>query len=231
METHHQSSDVSPFWMDPETVEIFASRDPDLRLVEILDNWAEPNDPQVLDLGCAGGRNTVLLAERGFDFQALDASRPMVTKTRERVSSIRGTAAAQQRVHFGAMEDLGAFPDASFNFVIALGVYHQASSLRQWHDAVEESARVLIDGGLVLVSGFTPDSQPEGRPLAPESDSRDMYAGFSSGPLCLFGKDDHDREMATHGFEPEVSTETVNVKTELGYRVTLNALYRMRGPR
>ena len=28
----------------------------------------------VLDLGCAGGRNTVLLAERGFDVWAVDAS-------------------------------------------------------------------------------------------------------------------------------------------------------------
>jgi len=230
MDTHQQSSDVSPFWTEPETVESFANRDPDRRLVEILDNWAEPNDPRVLDVGCAGGRNTVLLAARGFDFHALDASVPMVARTRERVSSIRGTTEARQRVHFGVMEDLSAFPVASFNLVIALGVYHQASSLAHWHDAVDESARVLVDGGLVLISAFTPDSQPDGGPVAPVSDSRDMYEGFSSGPLCLLAKDIHDRKMAAHGFEPEVTTETVNVKTELGYRVTLNALYRKRGP-
>ena len=230
MGNHEHSIPVSPFWTKPSTVETFANRDPDRRLVDILDDWAEPSAPRVLDVGCAGGRNTVLLAARNLDFHALDASAPMVEKTRERVTPFWGVTAARKRVFVGTMEDLSMFPDGSFNLILALGVYHQASSSEQWHNAVAESGRVLKDSGLVLISAFTPDSQPDGEPLTPVPSSCDMYEGFSSGPLCLFAAECHDREMAKHGFKPNVPTETVNVKTELGFRVTLNALYRKADP-
>jgi SAM-dependent methyltransferase len=230
MDRQQEPTPVSPFWTEPGTVDTFANRDPDRRLVEILNNWAGPSAPRVLDVGCAGGRNTVLLAEKNLEFHALDASRPMVVRTRKRVAQIAGVAAARQRVFTGTMEDLSAFPDASFNLVIALGVYHQASSLEGWHNAVSESGRVLTGGGLVLISAFTPESQPDGEPLLPEHDLPDMYEGFSSGSMCLFDAERHDSEMASHGFEPHVPSETVQVKTELGFRVTLNALYRKGQP-
>ena len=221
---------VSPFWTDPETVESFANRDPDRRLVQLLDSYTEPQKVPVLDLGCAGGRNTVLLASRGFDFQAVDGSWPMMEKTRESIGAICGAAAAQERVRAGVMEDLSEFSDGSFHLIVALGIYHQASSLDHWHECVAESARVLHEGGLVLISAFTPDSQPAGKPLQPVQGMADMYGGFSSGPLCLFKMDEHDEAMASHGFEPHVPTETVSVKTELGFRLTMNALYRKHGP-
>jgi SAM-dependent methyltransferase len=230
MDSHEQSIPVSPFWTEPGTVDTFANRDPDRRLVDILDNWAEPSAPRVLDVGCAGGRNTVLLAARNLEFHALDASRPMVVRTRERLTPIVGVTAARKRVCVGTMVDLSAFSDASFNLVIALGVYHQASIADRWHNAVAESGRVLADGGLVLISAFTPDSQPDGEPLSPVADLPDIYNGFSSGPMCLFDVETHDNEMASHGFEPHVPSETVRVNTELGFRVTLNALYRKGQP-
>lgn len=226
MDSHEQSIPVSPFWTEPGTVDTFANRDPDRRLVDILDNWAEPSAPRVLDVGCAGGRNTVLLAARNLEFHALDASIPMVVRTRERVTPVVGVTAARKRVCVGTMEDLSAYSDASFNLVIALGVYHQASIADRWHNAVAESGRVLTVGGLVLISAFAPDSQPDGEPLSPVADLQDSYDGFSSGPMCLFDVETHDKEMASHGFEPHVPTETVRVTTELGFRVTLNALYR-----
>jgi SAM-dependent methyltransferase len=230
MDRHQETTPVSPFWTEPETVDTFANRDADRRLVELLNNWTGPNAPRVLDVGCAGGRNTVLLATKNLEYYALDASRPMVARTRERVAQIAGVTTARQRVFTGTMEDLSVFPDASFNLVLALGVYHQASSLERWHNAVSESGRVLTGGGLVLISAFTPDSQPEGEPLLPVRDLPDMYGGFSSGPLCLFDAKRHDNEMASHGFEPHVPSETVRVNTELGFRVTLNALYRKGQP-
>jgi hypothetical protein len=124
------------------------------------------------------------------------------------------------------MEDLGAFPDESFQVVVALGIYHQALSLAQWHTSVAESRRVLTEGGYVLLSTFTPESQPDGEPLQRVHEKRDMYHGFSSGPLCLFTVERHDEAMALHGFEPHVPTEKVRVATEQGYRITMNALYR-----
>jgi SAM-dependent methyltransferase len=226
MNMHQQSDHVSPIWNDPETVDKFAGRDPDRRLVQLVNDYPKPPDVRVLDLGCAGGRNTVLLAGLGFDFRALDSSKPMVARTRERITSICGPAAAEQRVRLGEMADLSEFPDEFFQLIVALGIYHQASSLEHWHDSVAESARVLETGRLLLTSSFCPESQPEGRPL---TSVRGMYDGFSSGPLCLFGAESHDQAMAAHGLEPHVPTETVRVETELGFRITLNALYRKCG--
>jgi len=217
---------VSPFWKDPDTVDRFANRDADMRLVRLLSEFTDPKDVRVLDLGCAGGRNSVLLASKGFDFQALDGSRPMVARTRERLVPICGTAAAHQRVRHAEMQDLNEFSDGSFDVVIALGIYHQALSLERWHECVSESVRVLKEDGYILLSTFTPDAQPDGEPLIPVPAQRNMYDGFSSGPLCLFFVEEHDDAMAEYGLVPHVRTETVRVETELGYRITMNALYR-----
>jgi 2-polyprenyl-3-methyl-5-hydroxy-6-metoxy-1,4-benzoquinol methylase len=70
------------FWERPETVDRFASRDPDHRLQRLIGEYGRPAAIRALDLGCAGGRNTVLLAQRGFDVRALDASSAMVERTR-----------------------------------------------------------------------------------------------------------------------------------------------------
>lgn len=229
MERHQEQDAVSPFWKDPETVDRFANRDADLRLVQLLDTFTKPQSVRVLDLGCAGGRNTVLLASKGFDFHALDGSRPMVARTRERLAPLCGVTVARQRVRHGEMKDLSVFPDGSFDVVIALGIFHQALSPENWHTCVAESVRVLKTGGYVLLSTFTPDSQPDGVALVPVLDQKNMYDGFSSGALCLFTVEDHDDVMASHGLRPHKPTETVRVATELGYRITLNALYRKGG--
>ena len=102
-------------WETPESVARFAERDPDVRLVELLGEIASPASFRVLDLGCAAGRNTVALAERGFDFQALDGSQAMIEHTRARVAAILGEDEARRRVHRARMDDLGRFATASFD--------------------------------------------------------------------------------------------------------------------
>ena len=168
----------------------------------------------------------MLLASGKFDFHAIDGSRPMISRTRERVAGIIGATEAEQRVKLGSMDDLGSFSDGFFHLIVALGIYHQSVSWDHWRKCISESARVLEVGGLVLISAFTPDSQPDGEPLKPVHEKQNMYEGFSSGPLCLLGQSDHDLAMASLGFGPFAPTETVRVETELGFRYTMNALYR-----
>lgn len=214
------------FWEDPERVEEFASRPPDRRLLELLDAYEEPASVRVLDLGCAGGRNTVVLAERGFDFEAIDASEAMVAKTRERVESVVGREEASRRVQSGRMEDLGGFASGSFDLVVALGVYHGAESEAGWDRAIEETVRVLVPGGQLLVASFSPRADPKGEGLRVVPGTSHMYEGIESGPLYLLEADEMDAGMLRHGLVPVVPTETVTVATELGHRVTVNALYR-----
>jgi len=216
----------TPFWESPEAVERFANRDPDVRLLGLLDEYLQPGQVRILDLGCAAGRNTVVLAERGFDVLAVDSSVAMVERTRQRVGVILGGLEAERRVLVGSMNDLGFLADASVDLVVALGVLHQAGSRIQWKRAVTEIGRLLRDGGLLLSAVWSPRTRPDGQPLQEVHDEERVYLGFHSGRHFLLEADDLDSEMARHGFVAAAPTEVVEVDSENGQRVTINGLYR-----
>lgn len=213
------------FWEDAETVERFARRDPDVRMVA---RFAErPVRTKVLDLGCAGGRNTAWLASRGFDVVALDASRAMVARTRERLAALLGPGAARQRVHQGVMSDLSRFDDGAFDVVLALGVFHTAATDSAWQAALAETARVLRAGGEGIVSQFGPDAAPRGERPQRVPGTQHVYTGFfDRGVLVLVDADELDAALGALGLVPLSPTTTVRVETELGYRTSVNGLFR-----
>ncbi len=225
-------------WEQPESVARFAGRDPDLRLLEVLDGYeiagapakgGGPHDVRVLDLGCAGGRNSEVLARRGFDLHALDASRAMVAHTRRRLRPLLGEEQAERRVEYGRMDDLGAFADACFDLVVALGIYHNATNRGEWDSALAETARVLKVGGRLLVAIFTPQTDLTGKGVRPVPGEPHLYDGFPSGRCFLVDQETLDAEMGRFGFAPEVPSRTVRVDTNVGRRVVVNALYTKTG--
>jgi SAM-dependent methyltransferase len=214
------------FWDSPENVERFAAREPDVRLSALLAEYPEPREVRVLDLGCAAGRNAVLLAQKGFNIDALDSSPAMVAKTRERLAPILGASAAERRVRIGRMDDLSFAPDASFDLVVALGLYHCAESRAEWDRALSESVRVLKPGGRLLVSVFTPETDLTGAGTRPVAGEPDVYTGFESGGRhVLVDAAQLDREMARFGLTPLEPTRTARPKVEVGRRVSANGLY------
>jgi SAM-dependent methyltransferase len=217
---------TSSFWDSPENVGRFAARAPDVRLAELLREYAEPAAVRVLDLGCAGGRNAVLLAEKGFDVEALDASLPMIAKTRERVATILGPAEAARRVRVGRMDELSFAPDARYDLVVALGLYHCAQSRAEWDQTLSETTRVLKPDGNLLVSVFTPETDLTGRGTHPVQGEPDLYEGFDSGRHFLVDAARLDAELARFGLRPLEPTRTARPKTEVGRRVSANGLYR-----
>ncbi len=216
---------MKSFWEQEEIVEQFASRKPDHRMVALLEHHAEPAGYRVLDIGCAGGRNTEWLAERRFGVQAVDPSEPMVLRTRRRLTGILGVNEATALVRVGLMQDLSAFSADSFDLVIALGVYHNAQGREDWKQTIEETVRVLKVGGTVLLSNFSPRSQPRGTPLEPIPGEPGLYMGFSSGALYLLEAPELDGALARHGLAPSTPTESVQVATDTGYRISVNGLY------
>ncbi len=218
---------TASFWDSPENVERFAAREPDARLTQLVNECPDASRVRVLDLGCAGGRNAVLLAEKGFDVEAVDASPAMVAKTRERVAAILGAAEAKRRVRVGRMDDLSAIADATVDLVVALGLYHCAQSREEWDRALAETARVLKPGGRLLVSVFTPETDLTGRGVQAVPGEPDVYEGFDSGGRhVLVDAAALDRDMARLGLMPLEPTRTARPKVETGRRVSANGLYR-----
>lgn len=214
------------FWESVETVERFTGKEPDVRLQELLRGYSDPGAVRVLDVGCAAGRNTVMLAEGGFDVFAIDTSEAMVARTRERVARVLGSEEAERRVRLGNMEDLGAFADASVHVLVALGVLHQATSESQWTGTIREMSRCIIPGGHLLVAVWSPRSRPHGESIQCVAGEGHVYEGSHSGTHYLVEAPDLDAALASAGFVLVVPTEDVYVETEDGWRVTINGLYR-----
>jgi len=214
------------FWEQPENVERFAAREPDHRLTEILDGMAETDKIRALDLGCAGGRNTVLMAERGCSVWALDASQAMVDKTRQRLAALVGEAKASAHVVRKSMTDLSRFTDGFFHLVVALGVYHNAKSRDDWDSSIGETSRVLASGGRLLVAVFTPETDLTGEGVTPVPGEPLVYEGFPSGRAVLVEPATLDHEMARYDLALAAPAEVVTTPREPGQRVSINALYR-----
>lgn len=218
-------SGADPFWDRPDIVERFTDRDPDHRLQGLMDDVEDPGAVRVLDLGCAAGRNTVYLARIGVDVHAVDASKTMLARTRERFGAVLAPDEASRRVRLGVMTDLGAHDDDAFDLVVALGVLHTADCLEEWNAALSEIGRVLRRGGRALVSNFSPGSRPEGQPLPRVDGSRHAYRWRDDRPMVLMDAAEHDASFGIHGFAPAEETETVHVPLEDGFRITVNAMY------
>ena len=148
----------------------------------------------------------------------------MVERTRGRVGAVLGPEGAVERVRVGRMDSLD-FPNDRFDLIVALGVYHNATSMAEWERAVTESARVLKPGGRLLVNHFTPEVDLTGTGVRPVPGEPGVYDGMPDGRGVLMGAEELDAAMAVHGLRPQTASRTVRVETEEGRRVSVNALY------
>jgi SAM-dependent methyltransferase len=214
------------YWEQEDVVQDFAARAPDRRLLELIERYLEPQAVRVLDVGCAGGRNTVLLADRGFDVHALDASAAMVAETRRRLEPIVGAGEAAARVQRQAMHDLERYGPAAFDLVVALGVLHAAASWAEWQQSAAAIARVLRPGGMLLVAAFTPETDLTGEGVRAVTGEPHTYDGLPGGRAVLLGAAELDAALAQHGLVAEGPATLGITITELGRRVSANGLYR-----
>lgn len=211
----------NPFWEQPAVVRDFAEREPDVRLAALLESDAGRGIRRALDIGCAGGRNTVFLARHGIAVDAVDASRAMVLETRRRLGEVIGRAAAEAQVTMRRMDDLQGYPDACFDLVLALGIWHSAESWDEWQRAVREAVRVLVPGGRLLLSQFSPQTDLTGRGINPVPGEPHTYEGFESGRAVLLEAETILPELRRLGLESVRPLEVLATLKDPGRRVSV----------
>ena len=99
---------------------------------------------RVLEIGIGTGRIAVPLLERTVDVMGVDLSLPMMAELQKKVKGSSARVALAQ-----ADANALAFPDASFDCVYAVHVYHLVAN---WQLAVREAWRVVKPGGCFLVT-------------------------------------------------------------------------------
>jgi SAM-dependent methyltransferase len=186
-------------WRSPETIAGFARSSPNAVLMQFAEGeLARCGGGRALDLGCGAGRNAVPLARMGWEVVGIDSSRPMLD-------------AAAKRAHDEGLDDriewvlapMDALPagDASFDLVVAHGIWNLASSGVEFRRALGEAARVAKPGAGRFVFTFSRNTfPPQTDPVRGESF---VFTQFSGQPQCFLSADQLVSELGAAGFAPE----------------------------
>lgn len=128
------------------------TRDLDQRVTR--DTLAQGHYRAILELGCGTGKNTQLLAQLGERVLALDFSAGMIARAREKVRAAH--------VRFASADITQPWPceSGAFDLVVCNLVLEHVADLGL---ILGEAARVLEDGGQVLLCELHPFRQYEGK--------------------------------------------------------------------
>jgi ubiquinone/menaquinone biosynthesis C-methylase UbiE len=133
---------------------------------------ALPADADVLELGAGGGAEAEELTERfpGWRLRVTDFDQEMVEHARRRLSRFGGRIGVE-RADATSLH----YPDASFDVVIAMLVWHHVGV---WREATLEARRVLRSGGrLVLADVLDPRRLLHGFGTYTLRELREAFAG------------------------------------------------------
>jgi ubiquinone/menaquinone biosynthesis C-methylase UbiE len=214
------------FWEDANHVENFTAKAADHRLVELVKQYPSPKNIKVLDLGCAAGRNTIFLAESGFDVWAVDSSKAMIEKTQNSLAPFLDSDEIEKRIKVRKMDNISWAENNSFDLIIALGILHNAQSEDEFNKSLSESQRILKLDGKLLVANFSPGTNLPNMNLVKESGH--IWNDKRHGNLYLLTATELDEKMKEFVFFPVTKTVTVEKLLVDGKRVTVNALYEKR---
>jgi len=97
----------------------------------------------ILEIGCGGGQNAIVLSKWGAKSVGLDISEEQIRYARK----LAGKEAADVPFYVGNMEDLSVFDDMSFDIVLSSFAIGYAKNLSR---TFQEVFRVLRKGGLFI---------------------------------------------------------------------------------
>jgi len=209
-------------WTDPQRVQMFRERAPDIHLLALLPSLTHNRTITALDLGCAAGRNTAALLSHGARTFALDNSPAMLAAAAEAILSMQPSVAPGAVLVRGSMTAL-PYRAASFDLIVALGIYHQARSDSELIQSVGETRRALRADGVLLVSIFSTEMLPSGSERVPGE--RFFYATPTGGRVCRLSEHELTALFAAAGLALRRPVEIRRAAMETGERVTHVGLF------
>ncbi|HIC89830.1 MAG TPA: SAM-dependent methyltransferase [Anaerolineae bacterium] len=120
-------------------------------------------DKRVIEIGCGGGQNSIALSKWGATCVGVDPSEAQLAYA-HRLATQEGVGV---RFVQGVAEDLGDFPDETFDIVLSSYAFDYVTDLEQ---AYQEVWRVLKPGGLFVFCLSHPWFQAVGWYLAGDPD-------------------------------------------------------------
>ena len=186
-------------WNAPEMVAGFAQSPPNAVLMRFAAaELRRAGSGRVLDLGCGAGRNAVPLAHLGWEVVGVDLSIPMLAAA----TRLARESGVSDRVRV-ALARMDAVParGASFDLVIAHGIWNLAGSAAEFRRAVAEASRVARPGAGLFLFTFSRNTFPPGtQPVAGEPF---VFTEFSGQPQCFLTDAQLVEELAAGGFVPD----------------------------
>lgn len=153
---------------------------PNAVLMEFAAAFAGRDRARCLDIGCGAARNAIPLATLGLDVVAIDLSTPMLRAAAARVGAVSPRPAV--RLVRAPMAPL-PFRDATFDLVVAHGIWNLARSDDEFRAAVREAARVARPGAGLFLFTFARETLPAD--VRPDAGETFAYSCWNGEPQCF----------------------------------------------
>ena len=186
-------------WDEAGTVRGFSTAAPNRVLLDFVrTELARCPAPRILDLGCGAARNAASIAALGATVVGTDVSWPMLLAARRRTAS--EAVAGRVGLLLAPMDELPV-RDASFDVVVAHGIWNLARSAAEFRRAVSEAARVARPGAGLFLFTFSRTTLAAGDQPVPGETF--VFTQFAGEPQCFLTEAQVKEELARAGWEKD----------------------------